>query len=325
MRQHANYELELVETDFFKDVIYGLSQNPKTLKPKYFYDNIGAQLFTEICTTPEYYPTRTEISILSENAKDIASIIGDDTALIEYGSGALEKIKILLNSLHQPAGLIPVDISEDQLFVSAENLQKLYPNLEILPVAADFTKPIPIPEFSRPPKKRVAFFPGSTIGNFEPDLAIQFLDGVNKTIGPNGLLLIGFDLKKDTDTLLAAYDDKQGITASFNKHLLSRINNELEGNFNLDTFEHIARYNKDRGRIEMHLESKMEQAVSIHNELFKFLKGETIHTENCYKFTEKSFTAMSSQAGLSPLKTWTDDQNLFAVMLLGRATNLLAD
>ena len=325
MRQHANYKLELVETDFFKDVIYGLSQNPKTLKPKYFYDNIGAQLFTEICTTPEYYPTRTEISILSENAKDIASIIGDDTALIEYGSGALEKIKILLNSLHEPAGLIPVDISEDQLFVSAENLQKLYPNLEILPVAADFTKPIPIPEFSHPPKKRVAFFPGSTIGNFEPDLAIQFLDGVNKTIGPNGQLLVGFDLKKDTNTLLAAYDDKQGITAAFNKNLLSRINNELDGNFDLDTFKHIARYNKNKGRIEMHLESKIEQTVSIHNELFTFLKGETIHTESCYKFTEESFTAMSSQAGLSPLKTWTDNQSLFAVMLLRTTTNLLAD
>ena len=191
-----------------------------------------------------------------------------------------------------------------------------------MPVAADFTKPIPIPTLSHPPKKHVAFFPGSTIGNFEPDLAIQFLEGVTKTIGIDGLLLIGFDLKKDIETLLAAYDDQRGITASFNKNLLSRINDELGGNFNLDTFEHVARYNDNKGRIEMHLKSTTEQTVSINKELFEFLEGETIHTENCYKFTEESFTAMSSKAGLSPVKTWTDDQDLFAVMLLRTISNL---
>ena len=320
MKQQASYNR--IDNDFLNDVIEGLSQNPKTLKPKYFYDNRGAQLFTEICTTPEYYPTRTEIKILNQNAEDIASQIGDNTALIEYGSGALEKIKILLNFLNEPVGLIPVDISEDQLFASAKNLENLYPDLEILPVAADFTKPIPIPGFSHPPKKHVAFFPGSTIGNFEPDLAIQFLEGVTKTIGLDGLLLIGFDLKKDIETLLAAYDDQRGITSSFNKNLLSRINDELGGNFNLDTFEHVARYNENKGRIEMHLKSTTDQTVSINKELFEFLEGETIHTENCYKFTKESFTAMSSKAGLYPVKTWTDDQNLFAVMLLRATSNL---
>ena len=320
MKQQASYHR--IDNDFLNDVIEGLSQNPKTLKPKYFYDNRGAQLFTEICTTPEYYPTRTEIKILNQNAEDIASQIGDNTALIEYGSGALEKIKILLNFLNDPVGLIPVDISEDQLFASAKNLENLYPDLEILPVAADFTKPIPIPGFSHPPKKHVAFFPGSTIGNFEPDLAIQFLEGVTKTIGLDGLLLIGFDLKKDIETLLAAYDDQRGITSSFNKNLLSRINDELGGNFNLDSFEHVARYNENKGRIEMHLKSTTEQTVSINKELFEFLEGETIHTENCYKFTKESFTAMSSKAGLYPVKTWTDDQNLFAVMLLRTTSNL---
>lgn len=320
MKQQASYNR--IDNDFLNDVIEGLSQNPKTLKPKYFYDNRGAQLFTEICTTPEYYPTRTEIKILNQNAEDIASQIGDNTALIEYGSGALEKIKILLNFLNEPVGLIPVDISEDQLFASAKNLENLYPDLEILPVAADFTKPIPIPEFSHPPKRYVAFFPGSTIGNFEPDLAIQFLEGVTKTIGLDGLLLIGFDLKKDIETLLAAYDDQRGITSSFNKNLLSRINDELGGNFNLDTFEHVARYNENKGRIEMHLKSTTEQTVLINKELFEFLEGETIHTENCYKFTKESFTAMSSKAGLYPVKTWTDDQNLFAVMLLRTTSNL---
>ena len=320
MKQQANYNR--IDNDFLKDVIEGLGKNPKTLKPKYFYDNRGAQLFTEICTTPEYYPTRAEIKILNQNAEDIASQIGDNTALIEYGSGALEKIKILLNFLKEPVGLIPVDISEDQLFVSAKNLENLYPNLEILPVAADFTKPIPIPALSHPPKKHVAFFPGSTIGNFEPDLAIQFLQGVTKTIGLDGLLLIGFDLKKDIETLLAAYDDQRGVTASFNKNLLSRVNGELGGNFNLNTFEHVARYNENKGRIEMHLKSTKEQTVSINKELFEFLEGETIHTENCYKFTKESFTAMSSKAGLSPVKTWTDDKNLFAVMLLRTTSNL---
>ena len=320
MKQQASYNR--IDNDFLNDVIEGLSQNPKTLKPKYFYDNRGAQLFTEICTTPEYYPTRTEIKILNQNAEDIASQIGDNTALIEYGSGALEKIKILLDFLNEPVGLIPVDISEDQLFESAKNLENLYPDLEILPVAADFTKPIPIPEFSHPPKRFVAFFPGSTIGNFEPDIAIQFLEGVTKTIGLDGLLLIGFDLKKDIETLLAAYDDQRGITSSFNKNLLSRINDELGGNFNLDTFEHVARYNENKGRIEMHLKSTTEQTVLINKELFEFLEGETIHTENCYKFTKESFTAMSSKAGLYPVKTWTDDQNLFAVMLLRTTSNL---
>jgi|TARA_X000000950_G_scaffold172219_1_gene209776 L-histidine N-alpha-methyltransferase len=320
LKQQASYNR--IDNDFLNDVIEGLSQNPKTLKPKYFYDNRGAQLFTEICTTPEYYPTRTEIKILNQNAEDIASQIGDNTALIEYGSGALEKIKILLDFLNEPVGLIPVDISEDQLFESAKNLENLYPDLEILPVAADFTKPIPIPEFSHPPKRFVAFFPGSTIGNFEPDLAIQFLEGVTKTIGLDGLLLIGFDLKKDIETLLAAYDDQRGITSSFNKNLLSRINDELGGNFNLDTFEHVARYNENKGRIEMHLKSTTEQTVLINKELFEFLEGETIHTENCYKFTKESFTAMSSKAGLYPVKTWTDDQNLFAVMLLRTTSNL---
>ena len=320
MKQQASYDR--IDNDFLKDVIEGLGKNPKTLKPKYFYDNRGAQLFTEICTTPEYYPTRTEIKILNQNAEDIASQTGDNIALIEYGSGALEKIKILLNFLKEPVGLIPVDISENQLFVSAKNLENLYPNLEILPVAADFTKPIPIPEFSQPPKKYVAFFPGSTIGNFEPDLAIQFLQGVTKTIGLDGLLLIGFDLKKDIETLLAAYDDQRGITASFNKNLLSRVNGELGGNFNLNTFEHVAQYNENKGRIEMHLKSTTEQTVSINKELFEFLEGETIHTENCYKFTKESFTAMSSKAGLSPVKTWTDDKNLFAVMLLRTTSNL---
>jgi L-histidine N-alpha-methyltransferase len=320
LKQQASYNR--IDNDFLKDVVEGLSKHPKTLKPKYFYDNRGAQLFTEICTTPEYYPTRTEIKILNQNAEDIASQIGDNTALIEYGSGALEKIKILLDFLNEPVGLIPVDISEDQLFESAKNLENLYPDLEILPVAADFTKPIPIPGFSHPPKKHVAFFPGSTIGNFEPDLAIQFLEGVTKTIGLDGLLLIGFDLKKDIETLLAAYDDQRGITSSFNKNLLSRINDELDGNFNLDTFEHVARYNENKGRIEMHLKSTTEQTVSINKELFEFLEGETIHTENCYKFTKESFTAMSSKAGLYPVKTWTDDQNLFAVMLLRTTSNL---
>ena len=320
MKQQANYNR--IDNYFLKDVIEDLVKNPKTLKPKYFYDNRGAQLFTEICTTPEYYPTRTEIKILNQNAEDIASQIGDNIALIEYGSGALEKIKILLNFLKEPVGLIHVDISEDQLFVSAKNLENLYPNLEILPVAADFTKPIPIPGFSHPPKKYVAFFPGSTIGNFEPDLAIQFLQGVTKTIGLDGLLLIGFDLKKDIETLLAAYDDQRGITASFNKNLLSRVNGELGGNFNLNTFEHVARYNENKGRIEMHLKSTTEQTVSINKELFEFLDGETIHTENCYKFTKESFTVMSRKAGLSPVKTWTDDQNLFAVMLLRTTSNL---
>ncbi|MDC0997708.1 L-histidine N(alpha)-methyltransferase [Rhodospirillaceae bacterium] len=315
MRHKSNLNVEIVNNEFLTDVIDGLNQKPKTLKPKYFYDNRGAELFTEICKTPEYYPTRTEIEILKLNAKDIASEIGDNVVLIEYGSGALEKIQILLNVLENPAGVIPVDISKDQLIEATAELQTMYPDLKIIPISADFTKPISIPKLSPVPVKRIAFFPGSTIGNFEPDLAISFLQGVTDTIGPGGLLLIGFDLKKQTETLVAAYDDKAGITEKFNKNILHRINTELGGNFNLRSFKHIARYNEKEGRVEMHLESQTNQSVSIKNTVFQFMEKETIHTENCYKFTETDFKALASKAGLSPVKAWNDNRRYFAVML----------
>ena len=316
MRHKSNLNVEIVNNEFLTDVIDGLNQKPKTLKPKYFYDNRGAELFTEICKTPEYYPTRTEIEILKLNAKDIASEIGDNVVLIEYGSGALEKIQILLNVLENPAGVIPVDISKDQLIEATAELQTMYPDLKIIPIPADFTKPISIPKLSPAPANRVAFFPGSTIGNFEPDLAISFLQGVTDTIGPGGLLLIGFDLKKQTETLVAAYDDKAGITETFNKNILHRINTELGGNFDIQSFKHIARNNEKEGRIEMHLESQTNQSVSIKNTVFQFMEKETIHTENCYKFTETDFKALASKAGLSPVKAWNDNRRYFAVMLL---------
>tara|TARA_Y100000385_G_scaffold261554_1_gene292400 strand:+ start:209 stop:1174 length:966 start_codon:yes stop_codon:yes gene_type:complete len=316
LRDKRNLKVEIINNEFLTDVIDGLNQKPKTLKPKYFYDNRGAELFTEICKTPEYYPTRTEIEILKLNAKDIASEIGDNVALIEYGSGALEKIQILLNVLENPAGIIPVDISKDQLIEATAELQTMYPDLKIIPIPADFTKPISIPKLSPAPANRVAFFPGSTIGNFEPNLAISFLQGVTDTIGPGGLLLIGFDLKKQTETLVAAYDDKAGITETFNKNILHRINTELGGNFDIQSFKHIARYNEKEGRIEMHLESQTNQSVSIKNTVFQFMEKETIHTENCYKFTETDFKALASKAGLSPVKAWNDNRRYFAVMLL---------
>jgi L-histidine Nalpha-methyltransferase len=316
LRDKRNLNAEIINNEFLTDVIDGLNQNPKTLKPKYFYDNRGAQLFTEICQTPEYYPTRTEIEILKLNAKDIASEIGDNVALIEYGSGALEKIQVLLNVLENPAGIIPVDISKDQLIEATAELQTMYPDLEIIPISADFTKPIAIPKLSPPPANRVAFFPGSTIGNFEPDLAISFLQGITDTIGPGGLLLIGFDLKKQTETLIAAYDDKAGVTETFNKNILHRINTELGGNFDLRSFKHIAQYNEKESRIEMHLESQKNQSVSINNRIFQFMEKETIHTENCYKFTETDFKALANKAGLSPVKVWNDSRKYFAVMLL---------
>ncbi|MBT5912540.1 MAG: L-histidine N(alpha)-methyltransferase, partial [Rhodospirillaceae bacterium] len=212
-------------------------------------------------------------------------------------------------------GIIPVDISKDQLIEATAELQTMYPDLKIIPIPADFTKPISIPKLSPAPANRVAFFPGSTIGNFEPDLAISFLQGVTDTIGPGGLLLIGFDLKKQTETLVAAYDDKAGITETFNKNILHRINTELGGNFDIQSFKHIARYNEKEGRVEMHLESQTNQSVSIKNTVFQFMEKETIHTENCYKFTETDFKALASKAGLSPVKAWNDNRRYFAVML----------
>lgn len=307
--------LDISDGTFLGDVLHGLSAQPKQMPPKYFYDTIGAELFTQICELEEYYPTRTEVSILQNNATDIAAKLGEQVMLIEYGSGSLDKVRILLDALSDPVALCAIDISAEQLKAASEEVQNAYPNLEVLAVEADFTQAVPLPSPVTPPKARVAFFPGSTIGNFAPDNARAFLSGISETIGADGLLLIGVDLKKDASRLVAAYDDAKGVTAAFNLNLLQRINRELDGDFDLTLFRHIARYSKVHSRIEMHLESCTDQTVHVGDYAFDFQAGETIHTENSYKFSSGEFQSLAQSAGFDHVQSWSDFENLFGVML----------
>ena len=304
----------LTKQKFLDDVCIGLSSYPKTLPPKYFYDDAGARLFEAICDLEEYYLTRTETGILKNQANEIARAIGSNAMLIEYGSGSLEKIRILLDALDNPAIFVPVDISERQLTQSAECLRTSYPELIIEPVASDFTGPFIIPSPPKPVSTRVVFFPGSTIGNFDPEPAKKLLSRIADTVGKGGALLIGIDLKKSVDLLVRAYDDKAGVTAAFNKNLLERINRELKGDFLLDQFKHVARFNSPYGRIEMHLESLIDQEVIVANRAFNFAVGESIHTENSYKYTLDYFDEIAKGARFLRQAYWTDPKALFAVV-----------
>lgn len=301
--------------DFLGDVLSGLANVPKQLSPKYFYDAEGARLFTEICELDEYYPTRTEIGILRDNAADIAKTLGPDAMVIEYGSGSLDKVRILLDALETPSSLCAIDISAEQLQAASDEVRVAYPGLEVLAVEADFTRAVDLPLPKHAPKNRVVFFPGSTIGNFEPADAKAFLSSVRETVGPGGMLLIGVDLKKDTGRLIDAYDDASGVTEAFNKNLLARINRELGGDFDLSLFRHIARYNAHLGRVEMHLESCTDQVVHIDDHAFHFAVGETIHTENSYKYAPDAFEELARDAGFKKKAAWLDNESLFAVML----------
>ena len=285
------------KSGFLKDVLEGLSQQQKSIPAKYFYDERGSQLFDEICELSAYYPTRTEMGILQDNLTEIVQVIGEEVMLVEYGSGSSLKTRILLEHLEQLAGYVPIDISEEHLYQSARGLRKDFPSIEIKPVHADYSSCIVLPELSTPPQKRVVFFPGSTIGNFTPSEAMGFLNRIAGICGDGGGLLIGVDLQKRVEVLEAAYNDEQGVTAAFNLNLLTRINRELAGDFDSTQFEHKAVYNQHDGRIEMHLISKIDQRVVIKGQAFGFVAGESIHTENSYKYTVPGFAALAAHAG----------------------------
>ena len=299
---------------FLEDVLLGLGNNPKTLSSKYFYDEAGSELFAKICSLEEYYPTKTEIGILREHSREIARAIGAGSILIEYGAGSLDKVRILLDALSSLVAFVPIDISHSWLMAAADNLRQSYTDLVIQPVVGDFSQSFELPELPSPNARRIAFFPGSTIGNFNPGPAKDFLTSVAMTVGPGGGLLIGVDLQKDVSTLIGAYDDAAGITAQFNKNILMRINRELGGDFNLERFSHKIRYDVDSARIEMHLKSLTTQDVNIGGETFHFAKDETIHTENCYKYTLDSFDAIAANAHFKRHGEWIDSQELFAVL-----------
>src|SRR6516225_1022027 len=302
-------------SSFARDVIAGLTARPKRLSPKYFYDEIGAQLFEDITALPEYYLTRCELEILRERAADIARFFPADSALIEFGSGSSKKVRILLAAAPTIAAYVPVDISSQMLVQEAEALRRDYPRLAVLPVEADFTQPFSLPAAAAG-MAHTGFFPGSTIGNFEPHEASSFLRHAGRMLGRGAALIIGVDLVKDASMLNAAYDDAAGLTAKFNLNLLARINRELNGDFELENFGHCAFYNRERHRIEMHLVSKKRQKVSVAGRSVEFRAGETIHTENSYKYTLEYFTALARGSGWTPAATWTDAGANFSIHAL---------
>ena len=301
---------------FLTEVLSGLRKPQKELPAKYFYDERGSQLFELICSLEEYYIPSTESSIMLAHISEIVELIGPNALLIEYGSGNCQKIRFLLDNLIDPIAYVPIDISQEQLMSVIDNLASGYPNLELLPVCADYTSSYEIPSTTRKYNRTVVYFPGSTIGNFDPVPAKQFLERVAQVCGPRGALLIGVDLKKDPAVLHRAYNDEQGITSAFNLNLLHRINQELGGDFQLDSFKHYALYNPNEGRIEMHLMSLQEQSVHIDMETIYFKKGETIWTESSYKYNINEFEEIVNAAGFSVQHAWTDGKQWFSVQYL---------
>jgi L-histidine Nalpha-methyltransferase len=309
----AFHDLAPSEESFRDAVLAGLGQEPKTLPCKFFYDARGSALFEQICDVPEYYLTRTEIAILEENAGAIAAYIGAHCRLIELGSGASRKVRILLAALEAPAAYVPVDISREHLREAAARLAADFPKLSVVAVCADYTRAFALPPLPGPAGKRVGFFPGSTIGNFEPEAVVRFLAHCAELLGPDGEMLVGVDLKKTREVLERAYNDRAGLNAAFNLNLLARINRELGGSLDLDRFEHLAFYNGEKGRMELYLKSLAEQAATIAGRHFHFAEGELIHTENSYKYAIPEFHALAAQAGFLPVHTWTDPGDLFSV------------
>jgi dimethylhistidine N-methyltransferase len=297
---------------FLEDVLQGLARPQKALPPKYFYDAAGSRLFERICRLREYYPTRVELAITRKHVAEIARFAGRGCVLIEYGSGESLKTRLLLERL-RPAAYVPVDISADALDAAVKRLARAFPWLEVRPLAADFSRPLSLP---RTRGRRVVYFPGSTIGNLDPDEAQAFLRMTRAQVGPSGAMLVGVDLKKDARVLHAAYNDARGVTAAFNLNLLLRINRELGADFELRRFAHYAYYNPLAGRIEMHLVAREAHTVRIGKYYFSFQVGESIHTENSYKYSVEEFQAMARTAGWRPQRAWTDARGLFSVNAL---------
>lgn len=302
--------------EFHADVQEGLSQEQKTLPCRWLYDQDGSELFEAITELPEYYPTRTEVGIFKNHLAAMARVIGPNAQLVEFGAGAGTKTRLLLDALDAPASYIAIDISADFLQASMAALARDYPGIDVIPVVGDFMNASDLAETDLPPGNRLAFFPGSTIGNLLDDEIVTFLSAVRSMLGAEGRFLIGFDLVKSADILIPAYDDAAGVTAAFNLNLLKRINRELDGSFDLDAFAHEARWNEADGRIEMHLVSGQEQTVRVNGDQFSFKKGETIHTENSRKFSVDGFRDLADRAGWSLQQYWSDEQDYFAVALM---------
>jgi L-histidine N-alpha-methyltransferase len=300
------------------EVLAALAEKPKRLPCKLFYDDAGSRLFERICELDEYYLTRTELGILRERAFEVAGVAGTGCRVVEFGSGASVKTRLLLDALERPASYVPIDIARGALLESARALALDYPTLDVRPVCADYTREVALPPLETG-VKTLGFFPGSTIGNFEPKDAVTFLRRVRGHCGPGGLLLIGVDLKKDRATLEAAYDDREGVTAAFNKNILRVVNRTLGARFSLESFRHRARYDERHGRVEMHLVSTVRQRVAVGGTFVSFEAGEAVVTEHCYKYDLDGFRGLARTSGFEPTRCFTDAHERFAVVLLAVA------
>jgi L-histidine N-alpha-methyltransferase len=305
--------------DFSKDVLQGLTAREKILSPKYFYDLRGSRLFDRITELPEYYPTRTELAIMANVMPEISEQVGPQASVIEFGSGSGLKTRKLLAGLEDPVSYVPVEISCDHLMAAARLIAAEYPDIEVLPVCADFTQPFDLPDPERMPLRNLVYFPGSTIGNFAQDEALQLLRVMHTEARPGGALLIGVDLRKDSEILERAYNDSDGVTAEFNLNLLRRINRELGADFDLGSFEHKAVWNDSASRIEMNLISRRDQTVNISDTTIRFAVGESILTEYSHKYDEATFGEMADAAGFAIGSVWKDSEGLFSIQLLLRA------
>ena len=301
------------------EIIDGLSAEQKTISPKYFYDERGSQLFDQITRLPEYYLTNTELGIMRDNIDEIASLVGKQASLIEFGSGSSLKTRVLLEHLSELAAYVPVDISDEHLHTSASEIRSEFPHIDVLPVVADFTKHFDLPTPMVMPIRNVVYFPGSTIGNFEHDEAMELLRVMYDEAGKNGALLIGVDLQKDPKLIEDAYNDDAGITAKFNLNMLQHLNRDYGANFDVTEFEHSANYDEKEGRVVIELVSQTDQTFEIADTAFEIADGEAILTEYSHKYSLAGFAAMASAAGFTVEKVWTDSERLFSVQFLTRS------
>lgn len=310
----ADYSPETAQ--MLADVLAALSRDPKELPPLYLYDQRGSELFDQICEAPEYYPTRTELAILEHNMPGIARLIGPEALIIEPGAGSGLKIQLLLDNVERPVACMPLDISLEHLEKSAAELQQRYPHIPMLPVCADFFGPFELPKCPQEPRRRVVFFPGSTIGNMKPDRARELLASLRDLAGPDGGVLVGVDLRKDPRILEPAYNDAGGVSARFAMNYLVRLNSEVDADFDLDAFKYEAPYNAELGRIEMALVSQCDQTVSLDGNPIELAAGDRLHTEYSYKYTVARFASLAASAGLEVTFVWTDPDALFSVQYL---------
>jgi L-histidine Nalpha-methyltransferase len=299
-----------------EEILRGLTASQKRLSPKYFYDKHGSELFDRICSLPEYYPTRTELDLMEDHVGEVAALVGERAAVIEFGAGSSVKVRRLLDGLCEPAAYVPVDISPEFLFDQVESLRGDYPGVYMQPVFADFTRRFDLPVLPVATRRNLVFFPGSTIGNFSRRRALEVLEVMAAKAKPGGALLIGVDLQKDPAILHAAYNDAEGLTAEFNLNLLARLNRELDADFDLECFEHEAVYDRDQRRIEMRLVSAATQRVSVAGVPIDFATGEYIITEYSHKYSPEEFHALASRAGFVPERTWIDDAELFSIQYM---------